>query len=386
MLWKLVKRFPRFYYRLSEYAMTNTTPSALTRRAAIGLAGTGMIAVAPGTSSVRASDKLKRTLVLGGGGIKGAYQAGAVKAVLKRGFRPHCICGISVGALNAAFLADRASFLSKTLREYYVGLAKTIPARANLNALVTWPFLGEELELFWLENITGPQALVRKHTDAGTFISVLFANFRGLLRVDPLRGLIDRELARSRIANQNIEAFVGAVNVDKGTLIYFRNTDNYFREGIIASSAVPIQMPVVNIDRGPHPGRYCDGGLVNILPIRKALEEGSSHCISIVCQSPTSDYKAIDKITNITQVLARYSEITSDRIIEDDVAFAKARSKVIVIRPKQPPNLDAPTGAVYESDDFPQRLIKAMTVMGESDANDALDDLRNKFVDDGFNL
>jgi len=39
-----------------------------------------------------------RALVLTGGNIKGAFQAGAVRGILDAGYRPEIITGISVGA------------------------------------------------------------------------------------------------------------------------------------------------------------------------------------------------------------------------------------------------------------------------------------------------
>jgi NTE family protein len=50
-----------------------------------------------------------KALVLGGGALKGAFQAGAVMALLENGFRPDALYGISVGGLNAAFLTTEAN-------------------------------------------------------------------------------------------------------------------------------------------------------------------------------------------------------------------------------------------------------------------------------------
>lgn len=47
----------------------------------------------------------KRALVLSGGGAKGAFQAGAVQR-LWQDFRPDLICGVSVGSVNGAKLAE----------------------------------------------------------------------------------------------------------------------------------------------------------------------------------------------------------------------------------------------------------------------------------------
>ena len=70
-------------------------------------------------------------LVLSGGGAKGAFQAGAVVALCERypDFNPDIICGVSVGAINGAKLAegatDPASFKAKALEleQFWIDLA-----------------------------------------------------------------------------------------------------------------------------------------------------------------------------------------------------------------------------------------------------------------------
>lgn len=49
---------------------------------------------------------MKYSLVLEGGGAKGAYQIGVVKALRKAGFEFDVITGTSIGAINAAYLAQ----------------------------------------------------------------------------------------------------------------------------------------------------------------------------------------------------------------------------------------------------------------------------------------
>ncbi len=77
-----------------------------------------------------------RALVLSGGSIKGAFQAGAVAEILGSGFTPDAIYGVSVGGLNGAFLADRAG------------------RAAIRNEPPDWAKIGEDLATFWKEKIT----------------------------------------------------------------------------------------------------------------------------------------------------------------------------------------------------------------------------------------
>jgi NTE family protein len=77
--------------------------------------------------------------VLSGGGILGTFQAGAISAMLKqKQFTPSGIFGSSDGALNGAFLADRAG------RQ----MAST--------GRIDWARVADDLVKFWRSRITGP--------------------------------------------------------------------------------------------------------------------------------------------------------------------------------------------------------------------------------------
>src|SRR5207249_1416625 len=64
------------------------------------------------------------TLVLSGGGVKGAWEAGVAATLVRRGLAPRLVAGSSAGALNAVLLAegrvDRLDALWRTLRREQV--------------------------------------------------------------------------------------------------------------------------------------------------------------------------------------------------------------------------------------------------------------------------
>lgn len=59
------------------------------------------------TTKVEVQDLKRQRLAfaLGGGGGRGALQAGALRALLEAGIRPDLLTGTSIGAVNAGFLA-----------------------------------------------------------------------------------------------------------------------------------------------------------------------------------------------------------------------------------------------------------------------------------------
>ena len=115
------------------------------------------------------NNRPRRALVLSGGSIKGAFQAGAVCELLRRGFVPDAIYGISVGALNGAFLANSAG---------EAALSGKPPE---------WPQIGQALRDFWHDNITEPKKIARPRRGLGLAYDILFSDFEGLVDTKPLR-------------------------------------------------------------------------------------------------------------------------------------------------------------------------------------------------------
>jgi NTE family protein len=75
-------------------------------------------------------------LVLSGGGAKGAYQVGVLKALLGAGTRIDAVAGASIGALNAGILASAPSLQVGVARmeELWLALANCSPLQHNLPA------------------------------------------------------------------------------------------------------------------------------------------------------------------------------------------------------------------------------------------------------------
>lgn len=79
----------------------------------------------------------KTGLVLSGGGAKGAYQAGVIKALAELDIKIDCISGASIGALNGAVVTSSESLTDASKRMYalWQRLAKESPLKANTLAI-----------------------------------------------------------------------------------------------------------------------------------------------------------------------------------------------------------------------------------------------------------
>lgn len=185
-----------------------------------------------------ASGSAQRTVafVLGGGGHLGANEVGMLHALLERGITPDLIVGTSVGALNGVAVAADPSLESV----------------ARLRA--AWLDLGKER--VFASPFGGAANLVRKGTH-------LHSNRN-------LRALIERLLEVERFEDLRVPFQCVAASVE-------RAAEHWFAEGpivpaILASAAVPGLLPPVQID-GEH---YLDGGLVNSIPIERAIQLGAN--------------------------------------------------------------------------------------------------------------
>ena len=173
---------------------------------------------------------MKTALVLSGGGMFGAYQAGAWKA-LSRELAPDIVVGASVGALNGWYIAAGAT--------------------------------ADDLERHWLDPVSaeimayrGPRSL-----------------WSGVFDPRPL------ETRAKFLVNQY------ALRVDFGVVLVqlpwlrpklVRNAEVSWRH-LVATCAVPGGFPPVRIGGA----LYCDGGLLEATPVWAAFEMGATRVIAV---------------------------------------------------------------------------------------------------------
>ena len=247
-----------------------------------------------------------RALVLSGGNVKGAYQAGAVKALLNHTFadgskfEPNAIYGVSVGSMNGGFLADRAGRAAKA------GKAPD------------WGQIGQELEDFWRTNITSFASIGKKRSTLSLAGSILFGGFDGLTTMDGAAAL-----ARANISPDNLRASpahyaCGVTNMATGD--YFDADVGTFGDDIldyvIASTREPVSMPLVWIGGMP----MADGGVRNIAPLKPAIKMGARQ-MAIIAMKPeqmTADY-ARKNFKNILKLLRRTLSTLTSEIMNNDL-------------------------------------------------------------------
>lgn len=176
--------------------------------------------------------------VFGGGGVRGAVELGMLQALLERDIYPDLLVGTSIGAMNAAAVANEPnlsvidtlteSWKSPEAQKIYGDSWYSQAARAlRTQTHIISPDPLRQL----LEGILGPNP---SFSDLPVPLKVVAANI---------------ENSRERV-------------FDSGPLI----------PAIMASAAVPGLFPPTEID-GLH---YVDGGVVNSIPVSPAVEAGAT--------------------------------------------------------------------------------------------------------------
>ena len=276
-----------------------------------------------------------RALVLGGGSLKGAWQVGVIHAILDTGFKPEMIYGISAGALNGSFMVNEAG-------------------KQHLeNGKINWDLVNKKLLQFWLENITQPSDIGILKSKFSLGIDTLLSRFDGLIDTNPLHEKLKKYLDVTTMRKSPIKLKVGAVNINTGEMHYTDPLEQHFLDYLRASSSLPLIMPAIQIG-GDHRQAYMDGGLREVVPIRKAIEDGANE---IYCVATHPKNKSLEHFNyrSFFSLIERIKDITVNQFENSDIEWAEnyaknygsigpfsltKKIKLTVIRPKEPLNIE----------------------------------------------
>jgi NTE family protein len=215
------------------------------------------------------------TLVLSGGGAKGAFQVGAERILREElGFSWERIFGVSVGALNATILAQHEY---ERLRELWMTIREEDVYRK-------FPWLLVAFRLGVLRKL-------------------------GLYDNSPLRDLIRRHAAGRRFLTPT---HVGRVSLISGEYELVPSTAPDFLDAVWHSATMPVIWEAI----GPH--AMVDGGLRNVTPLGDALGYEPSEIVVIACTGPRIE--PAKPPANLLDVARRsLTDITINEILLNDV-------------------------------------------------------------------
>ncbi len=276
-----------------------------------------------------------KALVLGGGSLKGAWQVGAIQAVLETGFKPDMIYGISAGALNASFMVNEAG---NEFRD---------------KGKIDWDLVNKKLISFWVENITRPSdiGLLKSRWSLG--IDTILSRFDGLLDTNPLHEKLKMYINLTTLRRSPIRLKVGAVNINTGEMHYADPLEQYFLDYLRASSSLPIIMPSIQIG-GNHKEVYLDGGIREVVPLRKAIEDGATEIYAIATHPKVRKMNPIN-YRSFFSLIERIKDISVNQLENNDIEWAEnynehlmsiggfslnKKINLTIIRPEEPLNIN----------------------------------------------
>ena len=266
---------------------------------------------------------MSKILVLAGGSVKGAFQAGVMKAMMERGYQPDAVYGVSVGSLNAAYFVNQLGMQALT------------------GGPISFTDASQDLWDFWKTRITSPKSLSKPFNIFQLGLTALRKKFKGLVDTQPLRNLLTEVLSIRNLHASPISLKIGAVNIMDGTVYYVDASEEYFLDYLMASSAVPILMPVVKIN-GETRRSFLDGALRDVAPIKKAVDDGASHIVCISCHMESIEGGHFDS-GDLLALVDRVMDIAVNEILNADikeVMISNTTFDIQSVRPPQPLTID----------------------------------------------
>lgn len=240
-------------------------------------------------------------LALEGGGAKGAYEIGAYRALTELGYHFDVICGVSIGAINAALLAQgdcekAAEFWETTANddlfsEEDKGFLEIINRQVNLNTLSA---LKENIKAA-LEN--------------------------GGIDTSKIRAFLEQNIDPQRLLESPIDyGMIAVAFPELQPLIAYKKdmTPENVLDHVLASASFPGFQPTVIGDK-----KYLDGGLYDACPYNELLDYGCDEVIAIRLNGfgiihPLRDKQKIRQIFPSEQLgpVMRFDPATSRRNIQ----------------------------------------------------------------------
>lgn len=225
-----------------------------------------------------------RALVASGGGSKGAWQATSLYHLLyDLETRYDVLCGISVGAIACAFLA-----------QFPVGQEK----QAAFELIKMWSKIST-------------RDIYQRWFPFGAWHALWKTSF---FDSSHLQRLIRENIKLDKIRASNKQVYVGAVSITSGKYKIFDQTSDDFIEAVIASASFPGFLSAVKIGDE----LYSDGGVKSVSPIATAIDNGATE-IDIVMTSPDVRNKYFIEDPIAIDIIKRSLDLSADKIMSNDI-------------------------------------------------------------------
>lgn len=235
-----------------------------------------------------------KALVLSGGGSKGSFQCGALSYILgEKQVKYDILCGISVGAINCAFLSM-----------FHHGEEKKS---------------AQILSEMWKQLDTSK--IYQRWQPFGRWHSLWKKSFYDS---SPLKHLIKSAIDLDKIKSTGKIVTVGAVSITSGEYKIFNQNSSNFIDAVIASASFPGMLEPIGFD-----GQlWTDGGVKQLSPITTAINLGADD-IDVIITSPLNKVKKFINNPSTVDILKRTIDLSTDKLMTNDVEKIEMHNQLV---------------------------------------------------------
>ena len=231
-----------------------------------------------------------RALVLSGGGVLGALQAGILRALFRTPYRPDLIVGTSAGAINGAFLSFQ-------------------PDAEGADDLVNiWSSLRDK-SLFMFNPLRVAYQM--------------FTQKLCLFNSDLLEELVVQYAPADDFGATKIPLYITTTNLSRGRKEVFH--EGPISRAILASTALPGFFCPVEIDGD----QYVDGGVLANLDLQTALDLGATEILAIDLTRCIDGQRPDSMVSLWMQTL----DVIQRERVESEMARLSHKAHITLIQP-----------------------------------------------------
>lgn len=293
----------------------------------------------------------KVAFVLSGGGARGAFQVGMAQHLFKQGIKPNIVTGVSIGAINAYFIAQH-----------------------NIEAMYElWTSIKKSSDIITPRYFAGPLM----------YLGLQFGQ-PSLYKPGPVSRQFLKQVKKRKSTDFKADLRIGAVNLTNGQYTCVGQTHPLLDCFLEASTAIPALMPAVSITTSRWcwhkskkqelknsgvEGIYVDGSVRHQTPIEEAINLGAqevhvlltNNCVLTNTDRSFRSWKSILERTIETNMNASLAKAIQQ------ASLMKVDGKSIKIYVYEPPTI--PSASIL---DFQPKKIKEMMLLGAKAATKPL--------------
>ena len=305
-----------------------------------------------------------KALVLSGGGAHGAYEAGVATSLLAHESYD-VICGVSIGAINAALIA--AGTTDDALGRFW---HEEFPTRARQ----LFPHVPRLRRLI---NHVGSIGHGNRWRDvmsvARAASAIPFLGKLGYIQKESLPAVADALARMVDLSKLRISLLVGATNASRASAAVFRAfvgkaptlghrarlteyhdlTKETFVMALLASSAMPGLFSPIELKFNGTPDLYADACIVHTSPLGLAIDNGASE-VTVVFVDRERDSKSAGASLGLPEMAYNIATLWQQRLLDYELRIASATNEIVrlggapgkreitirSVRPERPLELD----------------------------------------------